>query len=33
MSLQLTGYPDPSTLFLICQLVDKSENSLIDETL
>ena len=30
MALQLTGYPDPSTLFLICQLAAKSENSLID---
>lgn len=27
MGLQLTGYPDPSTLFLICQLASKSENS------
>lgn len=33
MNLQLTGYPDPTTLFLICQLADKSENGLIDETL
>ncbi len=27
MALQLTGYPDPSTLFFICQLASKSENS------
>jgi len=32
MALQLTGYPDQSTLFLICQLVSKSENSQMDPT-
>ena len=30
MALQLTGYPDPSTLFLICQLASEPENNLID---
>jgi hypothetical protein len=30
MALQLTGYPDPGTLFLICQLAGKSQKSLID---
>jgi len=33
MSLELTGYPDPTTLFLICQLADKSEIDLTDEPL
>ena len=30
MALQLTGYPDPSTLFLICQLASEPENNLMD---
>jgi peptidoglycan hydrolase-like protein with peptidoglycan-binding domain len=33
MDLQLTGYPDPTTLFLICQLAGQSENGLTDEPL
>jgi len=33
MELPLTGYPDPTTLFLICQLASQSENSLVDEPL
>ncbi len=32
MALQLTGYPDPSTIFFICQLARKSKNNLKDET-
>lgn len=28
MALQLTGFPDPSTLFFICQLARQSESSL-----
>lgn len=32
MALQLTGFPDQSTLFFICQLAGQSENSLKDET-
>ena len=31
MALQLTGYPDPSTLFFICQLASKSKKELQDE--
>jgi len=33
MALQLTGYPDQSTLFLICQLADQFENLPPDEIL
>jgi hypothetical protein len=32
MALPVTGYPDQSTLFLICQLVDRSENFQADDS-